>query len=200
MKKVKKKAILLFGDSITYGVDSEVGGWANLLRPMIEKKFTDTYYDVYNLGIPGEDSKGLLKRIKHECQARSVGHKNTYIVIATGGNDILKAEFMYHLEDIVHICKDFSHNIYIASVLETDLNKIKKQEWFDGVIDRYTGQEIYNDIIQQVCKNHKTKYIDTFSIIKTKHLTDGVHLTEEGNRDYCCKIFQELAKDLGGDK
>lgn len=200
MNKVKKKAILLFGDSIVYGVGSDVGGWANLLRPMIETKFTDTYYDVYNLGIPGEDSRGLSKRIKHECQARGVGHNNTYIVIATGGNDILKAEFMYHLEDIIHICKDFSKHIYIASVLESDMSVITKQEWFDGVMDRYTGAEIYNDIIQQVCQNHKVKYIDTYSIITKDMLVDGLHLDKEGNQQYCCKMVQELGKDLGGDK
>lgn len=199
MKKIKKRAVLLFGDSITYGVGSEIGGWANILRPMIERKFKDTYYDVYNLGIPGEDSKGLLKRIKYECQARSVGHNNTYIVIATGGNDIMKADFMYHLEDIIHICKDFSKHIYICSVLPTDLAKAKKQEWFDGVVDRYTGVEIYNDIIQQVCTNHKVTYIDTYKVIKPEYLTDGVHIDADGNREYCCEVFQALAKDFGKD-
>ena len=199
MKKIQNRAVLLFGDSITYGVGSKVGGWANLIRPMIEQKFTNTYYDVYNLGIPGENSKGLLKRIKYECQARGVGHNNTYIVIETGGNDILKSEFMYHLEDIIHICKDFSKHIYIISVLPTNLDMIKQQEWFDGIIDRYTGAEIYNDIIQQVCLNHKVTYIDTYKTVKPEYLIDGVHLNDDGNRDYCYEVFMTLAKDFEKD-
>lgn len=199
-KKPTKKSILLFGDSITYGVGSEVNGWANLFRSMVEAKYKDTYYDVYNLGIPGDTSKGLLKRIKKEGQVRSTGHYSTYVVIAIGGNDILKAEFMYHLEDIIHVCKDFSKHIYIASVLDTDIEVIKKQPWFDGVVDRYTGSEIYNDIIQEVCKNHNVKYIDTYSVITKDMLIDGVHLNRQGNQEYCCKVLQTLHKDLiGGD-
>lgn len=191
---------LTFGDSITYGVDSDVNGWANMLRSLIERRHKDAYYDVYNLGIPGDTSRGLLRRIKGELVPRSCGHKNTYVVINIGGNDIMKAEFMFNLENIIEICKDFSSNIFVGSVLDTVPEVIEKQEWFDGIMDRYQGVDFYNDIIKQVCKSHNVNYIDTFSVIKPSMLIDGLHPNAEGNREYCYTVYRTLSNYWEGEK
>ena len=65
--------ICIFGDSVTWGAyDPEQGGWATRLRNYFEAQ--ENNIDVYNLGISGDATADLLKRI--EVEAKS--HKASY--------------------------------------------------------------------------------------------------------------------------
>ena len=65
---------LFFGDSITYGeYDGVFGGWVDILKRYALQKFHEGNGDeliLFNLGIGGETTEGLLKRIPHELAAK----------------------------------------------------------------------------------------------------------------------------------
>ncbi len=65
--------ILVFGDSISYGAWDIEGGWVSRLRKFLDKKnLSEENFDckVYNLGISGDNSSGVLNRFEFETRQR----------------------------------------------------------------------------------------------------------------------------------
>ena len=80
---MKEESICIFGDSIVWGAaDTEKQGWVNRLAIYCSNNLDYNCF-IYNLGIPGETTTGLLKRLELESSARMP----TKIVIAIGTND-----------------------------------------------------------------------------------------------------------------
>ena len=86
--------LFIFGDSITWGAwDLQGGGWAQRLKTEIDtfqlKEGFDFWCPTYNLGISGDTSAGLSKRIEGEFLARREPKETPIILIAIGINDSL---------------------------------------------------------------------------------------------------------------
>ena len=85
--------IYAFGDSITYGAWDVAGsGRASRLRVWIDAKAdkdAEYYCLLYNLGIPGETTRGLVKRFETEIKARDRDseNENAVFIFAFGAND-----------------------------------------------------------------------------------------------------------------
>jgi lysophospholipase L1-like esterase len=92
--------IFVFGDSLAYGAWDEKGGWALRLRRHFDKKMfdiggnindlnDDNYHTVFTLGNTiGENSIGLLKRVRPELDARlHEEDKARVAVFSIGPND-----------------------------------------------------------------------------------------------------------------
>ncbi len=68
--------ILIFGDSIAYEAWDREDGWVTRLRKFVDDKILsapeeDNYYHhIYNLGISGDTSTGVLNRFHAEMNAR----------------------------------------------------------------------------------------------------------------------------------
>ncbi len=121
--------IFCFGDSITYGAWDPEGGWADMLRRYFHKSYLagGVKAQVFNLGIGGEMSDGLLMRIENEILARLKPSWIPVIIIATGKNDS-KAQgtpenyssnpeaYRGNLINIVNIAKKYSNNILMVGL------------------------------------------------------------------------------------
>jgi len=84
--------ICIFGDSITWGAYDPInGGWVGLLRNYFEKK-SEGEIEIYNLGISGNTTDGLLKMIENE----SIPREPEVIVLAIGIND---TQYIYSNND-----------------------------------------------------------------------------------------------------
>ncbi|NYZ79833.1 hypothetical protein H0N95_01115, partial [Candidatus Micrarchaeota archaeon] len=86
------RRVLVFGDSSAWGAfDGEFHGWVNRLQLSLEK--IDKHgFEIYNLGVSGDTTEELLKRMKAECEARLKGeeaewYSDNIIVIGVGKND-----------------------------------------------------------------------------------------------------------------
>src|SRR5438105_4903694 len=89
--------LLLAGDSITYGFWDTQGGWAGRLRNFLDQRClevndpetlnTTRYTAVYNLGIPGDTSRGLNARFESEVKPRFDPEQEAITFIAIGTND-----------------------------------------------------------------------------------------------------------------
>src|SRR5688572_27763446 len=81
---------LFFGDSITYGeYDGVFGGWVDILKRYALQQFHEGKDELilFNLGIGGETTEGLLKRMPYELSARNAADGNI-VFIAYGANDL----------------------------------------------------------------------------------------------------------------
>lgn len=203
---MKENTILVFGASITWGAnDTEHGGWVELLKNFAAKR-TNYYCAVYNLGISGDTSDLLLKRLTSECEARSRYGINT-IIIAIGGNDsrYLKEEtnvqttpekFRKNIQEIIDIAKRFVKNVVFVGILPFDESRTTPIPW--DPIKYYINKlaQRNNDIIREECKKNGLLFVDLFEewnrLDYKKLLDDGLHPTTEGHK----KIFETVSTFL----
>lgn len=116
--------ILFFGDSITQGFWGVEGGWVERIRKHFDSKAIQDLDKsrepyIFNLGISGETTRGLLKRIENETKARMWRDEPIMVVIAIGTNDDLfeaskqwvpPEEFKVNLEKIVKLLQHSRRN------------------------------------------------------------------------------------------
>lgn len=185
---------LFFGDSITYGeYDGVFGGWVDILKRYALQRYNEgsNEFILFNLGIGGETTEGLVKRIPHEISARNSPEGNV-IFISYGANDLAvkegvqivnPEEFKTNMVTAIQEAKKFSNDIYLVSILPFSKN-------VDGVIvasgKLRTNDEvlIYNQILKNIAVENSLHYIDFYSaFLDDKEVllsADGVHPNEKG--------------------
>lgn len=186
---------LFFGDSITYGeYDGVFGGWVDILKRYALQKFHEGNGDeliLFNLGIGGETTEGLLKRMPTELSARNSADGNL-VFISYGANDLAIKEgiqvvnpesFKDNIIKAVQHARRFSEDIYLVSVLPVSKN-------IDGIVvssGKLRSNEeviIYNQILKDIAADHSLRYIDFYNaILEDKEVllsADGVHPNEKG--------------------
>ncbi len=203
---MKDNIILVFGDSIAWGAnDSEHGGWVELLRNLAAKK-TGYWTAVYNLGISGDTSTDLLKRLVPECRARSNYPIDTIIIaIGSGDSDYLNKEgrlqtptktFEKNIRKLIGLAKGCADNVVFVGLLPCDDARTTPVPWNPNIYNTNKSAKANNDIIREECKKSGVPFIDLFSEwMKTdykKLLDDGIHPTTEGHQ----KIFETVSAFL----
>ncbi len=77
---------LCFGDSITYGeYDGVSGGWTDILKRYFHSRFINENIEelnVFNLGIGGETTDGIVKKIQcRSCCTYISGSKSYFLCL-----------------------------------------------------------------------------------------------------------------------
>ena len=192
--------ILCFGDSITYGTwDSSHIGWSGRLREQVEKDGDRNR--LFNLGISGETTTQLLKRIKNECEAR-VDTRKPYkyiITIATGTNDAkgrpnplteeeLKNKIKIYKKELkkcIKIAQQFTTEVYVIGLTPVDETKTSPGQFTSGpaYFSNKAGNE-FNQAAKSVAMNMNTKFIDVREAFEKQNfiklLADGLHPNSKG--------------------
>lgn len=186
---------LFFGDSITYGeYDGVFGGWVDILKRYALQKFHEGNGDeliLFNLGIGGETTEGLLKRMPVELSARNSADGNL-VFISYGANDLAIKEgeyavapeqFKRNIETAVQQAKQFSDDIYLVSILPVS-QKIDGVVVSSGKLRTNETVVVYNRILQDIAAEKSLTYIDFYSaFLEDKEILlsgDGVHPNEKG--------------------
>ena len=185
---------LFFGDSITYGeYDGVFGGWVDILKRYALQKYNEGNNELilFNLGIGGETTEGLLKRMPNEMAARNSAEGNI-IFIGYGANDLAikdgnqlvnPHQFKANIENAVQQAKQYSNEIYLASILPFS-DKVDKIIQQTGKIRDNEDVLIYNQILKEIAAENSLNYIDFHSaFLEDKEILlskDGVHPNEKG--------------------
>jgi len=185
---------LFFGDSITYGeYDGVFGGWVDILKRYALQQFHEGKNELilFNLGIGGETTEGLLKRMPYELAARNSAEGNI-VFIGYGANDLAKKngihmvnpdQFRSNINEAVRHAKQYAQDIYLVNILPVS-QKVDGIESAAGKLR--TGEEIliYNQIIKDTAAEHSLHYVDFYtSVLEDKEILlsdDGVHPNEKG--------------------
>jgi lysophospholipase L1-like esterase len=185
---------LFFGDSITYGeYDGVFGGWVDILKRYALQKYNEGSNELilFNLGIGGETTEGLVKRIPYEMAARNSAEGNI-VFMGYGANDLATKEgvqivnpekFKTNILTAIQEAKRYSNDIYLVSILPFSKN-------VDGVVvasgKLRTNDKvlIYNQILKDLAAENSLHYIDFYSaFLEDKEILlskDGVHPNEKG--------------------
>ncbi|WP_312765731.1 GDSL-type esterase/lipase family protein [Epilithonimonas sp.] len=185
---------LFFGDSITYGeYDGVFGGWVDILKRYALQKYNEGSNELilFNLGIGGETTEGLLKRMPHEMAARNSADGNIIFIgygandlAVKGGNQLVDPEqFKTNIETAVQQAKQYSNEIYLVSILPFS-DKVDKIIQPTGKIRDNEDVLVYNQILTDIAFENALHYIDFYSsVVVDKEIllsADGVHPNEKG--------------------
>ena len=190
-----KGNICVLGDSIVYGAwDEEKHGYVNRLKKEI--KNNKKIENIYGLGIPGETSEGLVKRIDIELKPRN---PNT-IIIATGINDTIyiksknkeavsQENFIKNIRKIIDIAKKYTNNILILGltrVIEEHTTPIlwnNDEMYFNRTIEKY------DTALAEYCRRDNVEYLKMFDVLEDEDFSDdGIHPNEKGHE----KIYNDI--------
>ncbi len=191
------------GDSIAWGFyDPGVGGWANRLRNYFEEKDRDS--EIYNLGIPGDDTVGLLDHLEVEARARepeiivlAIGINDAQFIHSTNSNRISDDDFKKNLKRIYTVAKKFTPKIIFVGPTMVNESKTKPIPWSPD--KSYFNKNIkrLEQIIEIFCLEKKLKFISVNSLLGDEDLDDGLHPNTQGHVKLFLKIKSEIEVYIG---
>jgi lysophospholipase L1-like esterase len=153
-------------------------------------------HHLYNLGISGDTSTGVLKRFSTEIDARLLRDKDCAVMFAIGTND---SQFILADQDNRTPLPEFSQNI---SALILEARKYTQKIAFIGLppVDdarvnpipwspqrAFVNGEVkkFDTALQEICARESLPFIDVFSLLSsgdfTQLLQDGVHPNDAGH-------------------
>ena len=195
-----EKVINVFGDSITWGAsDNEIGGWANRLRNHLAER-PDDFFQVYNLGIGGNNSDMLLKRFVAENEARNPDT----IIIAIGINDsryegsrenpfVPLERFESNLEEIIKQSRKFTEEIIFVGLTRVDEERVSPTPWNPSIHFDNKNISIYNEKAKEVCEKNNLLFIEMMDLIEDSELEDGLHPDARGHEKMFLRVRDFLA-------
>jgi lysophospholipase L1-like esterase len=191
------KNILCFGGSITYGAGDSQGGWVSRLRQQLERDSKSKPPLVYTLGVSGDTTSDLRKRLLEEAKVRIAQERESNcIIFGIGGND---AAFILNENRFVVEIKEFESNMdYLiteAKKLASKVIVISLTPVRDEITRNRPGkdkaklneyQKSYNECLVKISIRCEVNYVNINSPYLTDLETyisqDGVHPTDEGHR------------------
>ena len=196
-------SICIFGDSITWGAsDAEKGGWVERLKVYIGEKYE---HIIYNLGMPGDNTEGLLQRIESETKLRepeiiifAIGINDSQFVIPENKKQIPIEQFKDNLSKLHEAAKQFTENIIFIGLTRVDESKTRPIPWdADKEYDNSSIEE-YDSAIKEFCADKQIKFVEISDLIKLEDLEDGLHPNANGHIKMFNRIKSEIEKELIG--
>lgn len=202
---MKKFQILIFGASTTHGNWDELGGWSHRVRSYVINRVINDPENlrghVFNLGVPGDKTETVLKRIPSETQVR-LFYPETCIIIGVGGNDSTVDEnekptvsdeiFERSQQQLIDVSKKFTDNIIMMGYNPVDENRTTN--WHGRNLS-YTNKQIgkFNSIVKSLCQKNNIDFVDVFTQLTSggnhlQYIFDGLHPNTQGHE----KIFESV--------
>lgn len=194
--------IVVFGSSSVYGRgDPERGGFVGRLRSWHEPIHSGNL--VYNLGIGGDTTSGMLKRFEAEVSAR----RPDLVIIYPGLNDsrrenshdssnvVSPKQFQDNINSLLLMAKKFAPTVFVSSF---PLDETRTLPFRDTkLFYRYSDAATYTRLSRDVCDNLCIPYLDIFerwsNLTNFKDLSiDGLHGTPDAHEKLSLELRQFL--------
>jgi lysophospholipase L1-like esterase len=186
---------LFFGDSITYGeYDGILGGWVDDLKRFYHLKYYNENakeVNIFNLGIGGETTEGLLKRLKTETGARISPDENL-IFFFYGANDLAIKEnkevvslerFEENMLEAIEYAKRITAKVFLISILPVS-QAVDGITVSSGKLRSTQRIALYNEKLRNIAAENGITFIDIYPVFNVQKETllsrDGVHPNEKG--------------------
>lgn len=194
------RVICVFGDSVLWGWGLPFRvGWVNLFRNYVEDK-SNFVINLYDLGIDGETTEGILRRFDIEASAR----KPDVVIFAIGVNDsayrktkdhplVSRDDFEKNLNALIKKAGKFTKQIVFVGIVKgSDKETMPLKASTTGKCFTKENAKIYNDIIKKVCDKEKILFVDVLGRLNDGDFCEGLHPNESGHE----KIFKEVKKKI----
>lgn len=208
--------VLVFGASVTQGFWDADGGWVQRLWHHYITQFMEDnarpYITIFNLGISGDSTRELLKRIENETIARKWPGEEFAFIISIGINDsFLKnkttenmsiEEYRSNLKKVVEIAKKYSGRILLLGLQYCDEKLTDPTQWNNGISYKNDRIKAFDEQISRTAGLLDVYYFPIFEEFKTRHeqgenlYTDGLHPNDAGHQLIFELVRPELDKLL----
>lgn len=186
--------LCVFGDSIVVGSDDrEAGGWVARLRLDLNARGK---IGVYNLGVDGDRTEQLLRRLAGEAAARNA----SVIVISIGANDLGWhgtsgtdiTLFRERYDHILSEAEQFTRRILVLGLLNVD-------EGNDSHGVRNEQVKAFNAVVEELARMHGVEFLSLYGTLEPDNFVDGLHPNASGHAKLAPPIGRELER-LGWDE
>lgn len=198
--------VICFGDSITHGSGHPRSArWTSIFQKLLET-WRPGDYTVFNKGISGDTTSRGMDRFEADVLPLLPG----ILIVEFGFNDanckvwmgvprVSPEEYRRNLSEFCRIAA--AHDGRAMLVANHPVN-LPKAPQGDG--RSYAGRMArYNGIVRAVGREGRIPVIDIPALLKRRgiplgvFLSDGVHLTEAGNRAYAAMVFDRFKEVFG---
>lgn len=192
-----KRRVLVFGDSITYGAWDSQGGWCDRLKQFYHTQAFQMnghiLTQVYNLGIGGETSKGLVARFENDLEVRYSASWQPYILIAAGINDtrgingetniqVPIEDFKTNLNNLIETAKRHTPKVLLVGLtpIRDDVIQFKEFTYVTTRIQQYDAA------ITELAAQHAIEKVALFDAMlpwrADIYAPDGLHPNDKGHK------------------
>jgi lysophospholipase L1-like esterase len=210
--------VLVFGDSITQGFWDTEGGWAQRLRQYYDNRQLENLRNrdepsIFNLGISGDITKGLLLRVENEIIARKWRwpHEEITLIFAIGINDSASMDgkevssppnYRKELTELLEKSKKFTNRIIFVGLTPVEEDKVNYRT---GKFKEFTNSRIveFDNALNNFCKENDLLYVPTYEEFRSQLkennelLPDGLHPNNDGHELIFKLVQPKLDKLLG---
>lgn len=165
---------------------------------------TDPYFTVYNLGINGDTSAGLIQRFERETVVRFVRAERNIVLFSIGINDcvliddrdynVAPEEFRNNMAALISLARKFGH-IVIVGLHKVEETRTTPIPWHKRWYYRNASIQMYDAALREVAAQEKVTFIDLLPLFSADYyelLDDGLHPNAEGHQ----KIFKLIQTQL----
>lgn len=197
-----EKTINIFGDSIAWGAgDSEMGGWVSRLKLYLKKE-NKNYFEIYNLGISGDNTDGLLKRFGTENEARNpdiiiiaIGTNDACFLQSKSGNYVLLEQFEDNLGKIIELGKEYTDQMIFVGLTRPNEKILSPVPWATDFHCRNRDFEIYNNKVKETCEKNGLLFIEMLDLLEDADLEDGLHPNSAGHEKMFLRVKDFLEEN-----
>jgi len=202
--------ILVFGDSIAYGSWDAGGGWVERIKRDAHLQTIQSEgmnkQQVINLGISGNTSTGILKRLRNEIEARHSANWPFMFIITCGTNDqrmedgIVETpldQFEENVKKIIAIAKQYTDNILFIGLppLAKPSVTLRTSEYSDERI------KVYDEKLQSIVESSGLPFLPIRQIfektgIKGLYCYDDAHPNDKGHELIADTVGHYLKKKI----
>lgn len=168
---------------------------------------------VYNLGVSGDTSESLMKRLRMELKARVKGHyplcilifqigiNDSQIFIRTNKPRVPLEKFSENLNKMIDISQKYSDEFFFLGLTPVDEERVNPIPWNKelGYVNR--NIRMFEGEIGKICRERKVSFVPLFRKLKNrrwiKNLVDGVHPNSYGHELIFKTVLNALKKKLG---
>jgi len=191
-RRMKRITLTAFGDSLTQGIGDECAlGWVGRLSARLSARFDVT---TYNLGIRGNTSLDLSRRVQHEAKSRLEVDAHNIITVCIGTNDsasyrgklrVPVGRSVQLVKRILDCVKPYGHVLLISP--PPVVEEAVEFEPSDG--DRFTFRRSVllqlNDAYGELAEQLGIPYLDLLSDPESlreplRETSDGIHPKARG--------------------
>ncbi len=204
----KKKRILVFGNSITWGAWDKDGGWVERLKRFCYEKYLEDpqcFFSVYNLGVSGDTTENILERFEFETKQRRYKKPEEVVVVFDFGrndskfihnkNDRLIPEkrFKENTKKLIGLAKKYSLKIFVIGGYPINEETTDPVSWNKDFSYRNTDTKLYDQIMALICREEGITFINVFDLLDiNEDFEDGLHPNSEGHK----KIYEKVKAKL----
>ncbi|HSW88796.1 MAG TPA: GDSL-type esterase/lipase family protein [Candidatus Saccharimonadales bacterium] len=187
------KKIVAIGSSTLFGrVDPQGGGYIGRLRSWHEEN--DPHNAVFNLGISGETTADMLKRLVSEAIIRNPN----LIILTSGSNDTRRIgsknspvntsleQFRKNINEMIRQAKQIAPIVFVSIYPINESNTAPLRYWHDTYYYLLQDAIEYAQAVKEICNDNNIPYLDIFNKwLKEDYFEylfeDGLHANAKGH-------------------